>query len=82
MLPGERAEPDGPDQHADQDEADDRADPDPRERRDDDPRRAEDHEGVAVSRTCVNPASIRRLPVALVTERTRGRVTPWRQNSI
>ena len=36
-----------PGQYPDQDEADDRRDPQPRERRDDDPRRAEDGQRVA-----------------------------------
>ena len=42
--------PNGPDQDADQDEADDRGDPEPREDRNDDSRRAEDDQGVAGSR--------------------------------
>ena len=42
----ELAEPERPDQDADQDEADDRADPDPREGGNDDPGRAQDDERV------------------------------------
>ena len=59
MSPVERAEPGRPDDHADQDEADDRRDPKPREGRDDDPGGAEDHQRVAeargreVARPCV-----------------------------
>ncbi len=51
-LLAELAEPERPDQHADQDEADDRADPEAGEGRDDDPGRAEDHERVAKYLRC------------------------------
>ena len=47
MRRRERAEPERPDQHADQDEADDRADPEPGEGGDDDPGGAEDDQRVA-----------------------------------
>ena len=44
---GERAEPIGAGDDADEDEADDRADPEPREGGDDDPRRAQDDQRIA-----------------------------------